>query len=154
MQNTVEIDQAALEREASSIPLGDPPPAEPGAPGADGAQPGAADAGAGEPTAERIAELAAGVEPFVHGLVDVLHANLAPNWRIAPEKQTALAKSGALALALWFPHELPPKYLALMAVAGCAWSIAQDNRNPQTGAYQPRYAPQTSSNAGNAAAAS
>ncbi len=91
----------------------------------------------------------------MHGLVGVLHANLAPNWRVEPDKQAALAKSGALALALWFPHEIPPKYLALLAVGGCVWAIAQDNRNSTTGKFQPRYAPQSapSSDAGNAAAA-
>jgi hypothetical protein len=137
--NEVDVDQQRLAAEASAIDLGAPPPS------GDQVDAGAGQAGAapdGEPSPERIAELAAGAEPLVHGLVDLLHSNLAPNWRLVPEKHAALAKSGALALALWFPHELPPKYVALVAVAGCVWAVAQDNKNPVTGEYQPRHAPQ------------
>lgn len=150
-KNEVSIDQAALEREAAAVDLGEPPPVEGAAPGVDQGAPG--EAGQAEPDAARIAELAAGAEPFLHGVVAMLHASTAPAWHLDPAKHAALAKSGAYALALWFPHELPPKYVALVGVAGVAWSIAQDNRDPRTGAYKPRHVTKPSSDAGDPAAA-
>jgi hypothetical protein len=143
LKNEVPVDQAALEREAAGIDLGAPPP-DPAQPGADaGATAGAAGEGGPELSPEEAAQRAAGAEPLLHGLIELLHTNLAPNWKLDPAKQAALARSASVALVLWFPHEIPPKYVALIGVAAATWAVVQDNKNPLTGELQPRFAPQT-----------
>jgi len=133
-KNEVEIDQAALAAEAASIPMPD------AAPPAEGAAPDAS-AGASEQPQRTPQEFAAGAEPLVLGVLAGLHGIVAPNWTVAPEKMLALTKASALALAYWFPHEIPPKYVALMMVGGSLYAIAQDNRDQKTGAYKPLHAP-------------
>lgn len=138
--NEVDVDVTALQREAASIDLG-PEPApggEPGAAAPDGAQ---LEGTGAEPSPEEIQRMAAGAKPVVAGVLAALHGVVAPAWVVEPQKMAALVDASSLALAYWFPAELPPKYVALVMVAGALYGIAQDNRDPATGAYKPRYAP-------------
>jgi hypothetical protein len=132
-KNEVDIDQAALAAEADAVQIPEAPSS------AEAAQ--AAQVESEAAAVQSVAEFAAGAEPFVGGMLSALHGVVAPNWVIVPARQEALTKAAALALAYWFPHEIPPKYLALIMVAGALHGIAQDNKDPKTGAYKPLHVP-------------
>jgi hypothetical protein len=67
---------------------------------------------------------------------------LAPAWRVQPPEVSKLSLACSRALMLWFPDMLiPPKYMALLVVAGVGFEIVQARRNPETGQLAPRHFP-------------
>lgn len=65
-----------------------------------------------------------------------------PNWHITPAETKDMSDAIVAALMLWFPDGLiPPKYMAVLAIAGVGARIAVARRNPETGELPPRYAP-------------
>lgn len=139
--NAVDVNTAELDAEASRI-LGEAP--------ADLAQPLAIDpasspaiAGddqvAREPTLEEIQAAAAGYEGGAFLIISKASDIVVPAWEITPEERKQLSSSVALVLAAWFPdHQLPPKYVALLAVAGSLYSIVESRRDPETGKLKAR----------------
>ncbi len=64
---------------------------------------------------------------------------LVPAWNVTDQEKTSLADACAQALLLWFPDQLiPPKYMALLVVAGVTLEIVDARRDPKTGALRPR----------------
>lgn len=65
-----------------------------------------------------------------------------PNWRITPAETKDMSDAIVQALMLWFPDGLiPPKYMAILAIAGVGARIAMARRDELTGELPPRYAP-------------
>ncbi len=131
MTNEVDINEQALAAEAAAVGLGDE---QPGAPGVEGEQPAP-----GEVVDVAAAEqFAARAQPMVAKFLAGIAAVAVPNWTITEQQNQELAQSVSFALALWFPHEIPPKYAALLMVGVSCYGISQANRDPQTGKLRPR----------------
>lgn len=65
-----------------------------------------------------------------------------PNWHITPGETKDMSDAIVQALMIWFPDGLiPPKYMAVLAIAGVGARIAMARRHPDTGELPPRYAP-------------
>jgi len=127
---------AALEAEAAAATAGAPLDLEAPAPGAAGAAPGLP-AGPAGPSEE---EVVAGYTLICSELVDLGAVSLVPAWKVTPAESGKLANAMARALVLWFPDMIiPPKYLALLTVAGVAFEIAQARRDPNSGRYLPAH---------------
>jgi hypothetical protein len=136
--NAVEVDQAALAAEADRILAGAPadlaPAIDPAAPALAG------ELAPAEPTLEQIQAAAAGYEGGAFLIVSKAADIVVPAWRISADERKALSSSIALALAAWFPdHQLPPKYVALLGVAGSLYAIVDARRDPETGKLLPRH---------------
>lgn len=132
--NTVQVDEGALAAEADRI-LSDVPAEL--APATDPAIAG--EACAAELTLEQIQAAAAGYEAGAFMIVSQAADVLVPAWEISSDERKALSGSMSLALAAWFPdHQLPPKYMALLAVAGSMYAIVDARRDPTTGKLKPR----------------
>ncbi len=132
MSNEVDIDERALAAEAAAVGLGDEQ--QPAAQGVEGEQPApgeVVDVAAAEQFAKR-------AQPMVAKFLAGIAAVAVPNWTITEQQNQELAQSVSFALALWFPHEIPPKYAALLMVGVSCYGIAQANRDPQTGKLRPR----------------
>jgi hypothetical protein len=143
-ENVVDIEPAVLEQEADAIgaTLG---AIEPAQAAQDDAGQGGADAGPGGAQAldvDQAAAMAASYEAGAFILLRQASRIVAPNWNVTDAENRELAKATATALALWFPdQQLPPKYAALLALAGCVYGIAESRRDPQTGRIRPLRAP-------------
>jgi len=121
---------ASLEAEASAATAGAPVDLEAPAPGAAGAL-------AGPPAGPTEDQIRAGYKLLCGELVDLGAVSLVPAWRVTPAESGKLAGAMAEALLLWFPDNIiPPKYLALLTVAGVAFEIAQARRD-SNGRYLP-----------------
>lgn len=134
-ENVLEIDPATLAAEAAAVDL---PPETP-TPGTPGEQPGpGAELEAGELTLDQAEALAASYEAAAVVLYSQAARIIAPNWNITPAETRELGHATAVALALWFPdQQLPPKYAALLALAGTAYALAESRRDPETGRLPP-----------------
>jgi hypothetical protein len=76
-----------------------------------------------------------------------------PNWKITPAETDDMAAAIVQALMIWFPDGMiPPKYMAVLAIAGVGARIAIARRDPNTGELPPRYAPPPRKSAANGAA--
>ncbi len=136
--NPVELDPAQLAAEADAVDVPDETP-----PGAAGEAPPAAPGGeGGELTFDQAEALAASYEGAAFVLYDQAATIVAPNWQVTRDEKRALAHSTAVALALWFPdQQLPPKYVALLTLAGTFYAITDARRDPATGQLRPLRAP-------------
>jgi hypothetical protein len=66
---------------------------------------------------------------------------LAPAWNVTPEETGRVAGACAQALLLWFPDDIiPPKYMALVVIAGVSFEIIAKRRD-ETGRLRPRFPP-------------
>lgn len=136
----VDVDPETLAAEAAAVDVLELPAAEP-APG----EPAAAGEGA-ELTLDQAEALAASYEAAAFVLFDQAASIAAPNWNVTREEKRQLAHSTAVALAHWFPNQqLPPKYAALLTLAGTAYGIAEARRDPDTGRIRPLRAPRQAS---------
>lgn len=136
MSNEVEVDEEALRAQAAALDIG----AEP-QPGAEPVADVAPETGGDEVArAEAFARQSA---PVIGKLLRGVAAVAVPNWEITSEQHEGLASSVSFALALWFPHEIPPKWAALVGVGMSVYAIAEANRDPSTGALKPRVKPRT-----------
>lgn len=145
MSNEVEVNEEALMAQAAAL---DVPAGEGGA------------SDAAEPEPEVIVDEAARAEAFARQSAPVIGQLLrgvaaiaVPNWTITNQQHQQLAESTAYALALWFPHEIPPKWAALLGVGMSVFAIAQANRDPETGELRPRVKPREAATDGAADAA-
>lgn len=87
-------------------------------------------------------EILAGYTLVCGEVVDLGANALVPAWRVTPAESGKMAGALARAFVLWFPDLIvPPKYLALLAVAGVAFEIAQARKDPATGRYIPAQLP-------------
>lgn len=125
MSNSVEIDAEALAREADAA-IADLPAAETQPP-VDGEAPPVA---TGEMTQEQAQAMAQSIAPGVYLIVDAAADVIAPNWQVTKDEKTKLSDAMSMAFVLWFPDlNVPPKYLALGAVAGTLFGIASARRD-------------------------
>jgi len=86
------------------------------------------------------AELEQGYKMIAFAVMDRTAAIAAPNWNITPQEKDKVSTAVAQALVLWFPDQpIPPKYLALLIVAGCVFEVVEARRDPQTGKLKPRH---------------
>lgn len=152
--NAVDVNTAELDAEADRIlanapaDLAQPPALDPAASPAI-----AGEAIAREPTLEEIQAAAVGYEGGAFLIISKASDVLLPAWEITPDERKQLSSSVAFALAAWFPdHQLPPKYVALLAVAGSLYSIVESRRDPDTGKLKPRRNEKPATAAGQAAA--
>ena len=119
-----------LEADLAAALAGAPPEPEVPAAGEVAEAPGAA-----RPSDD---EILAGYTMICTEVVDLGAGALVPAWRVTPAESGKMAGALARALLLWFPDMIiPPKYLALLAVAGVAFEIAQARKDPATGRYLP-----------------
>lgn len=131
--------QTALDAEADAVPIPQEDNLSASQPGevADTAAPGAPPA-VGEITEEQAAEIAARNRPMVGMLVNGLADTLLPAWNITELERKQLVDSMSLALAYWWPYDtIPPKWMALLSVGLCGYSIANARRN-EDGSWKPR----------------
>jgi hypothetical protein len=129
-ENTVEDTQGApaqLVHEANAAMLD--APLDP-VMGADGAP---APAG---PSAE---DMAKGYAMLGKAALGVICEATVPNWEVNDIEQSKIADALGAACALWFPDEVPPKYAALIVLAGAIGQVAISRRDPATGAFIPRH---------------
>lgn len=135
--NQIEVDEPAIATEVDRILAG--VPADPVT------APAIADDGVPrELTLEEIQAAAAGYEAGAFMIVSQAADVLVPAWGVTADERKALSGSISIALAAWFPnHQLPPKYMALLAVAGSMYSIVESRRDPETGKLKPRRHEQT-----------
>jgi hypothetical protein len=100
-------------------------------------------------------EVLAGYVLVCDQLVDAGCNALVPAWKVSPREVSKLGTACAKALLLWFPDQIiPPKYMALLAIVGVGFEIAQARRDPRTGRYLPGQLPdQAPEQTGPAAAA-
>lgn len=125
---------ADLEREALAVAAAAPVDPAP----APGAVPVSAPIAG--PTEE---EVFAGYDMICTELIDSGCTALLPAWQVSPPEVSKLSAVCAKALMLWFPDMIiPPKYLALLTIAGVGFEIAQARKDPATGRYRPGRLPE------------
>ena len=72
-------------------------------------------------------------------LLDSTCEAVIPAWRVTPEEKGRMGAALSRALVLWFPYEIPEKWVALVVIAGVGLEIAAKRKDPQTGKYLPRH---------------
>jgi hypothetical protein len=102
--------------------------------------PAATDPGA-VPISPSVADMGAGYSMIAAALLDTTCELTVPAWEITTDEKTKLADAIGNACALWFPGEIPPKWAALIVLAGAAGQIAMARRDPATGGFRPRFRP-------------
>lgn len=84
------------------------------------------------------AEVLAGYEMVCTQLIDSGCNAIIPAWQVTPPEVSKLSTACSKALMLWFPDMIiPPKYMALLVIAGVGFDIAQARKDPNTGRYRP-----------------
>ncbi len=126
--STVQVDPAQLDAEATLIAseheAANPPTLDPLAPEL--------------PPVPDLAQQRAGYRMLAFALADRASSVLLPAWEIQPEENGTFADACAEALVLWFPDQLiPPKYMALLVLAGVSLEIVEKRRDPVTGKLRP-----------------
>lgn len=128
----VRIDEVALASEADAI-------AQEFAQSQPAAQPGEVAPGEAGQTGPSEADVLAGYRMISFAIVDRGFEIGAPAWAVTNEEKTRLADAMAQALVLWFPDQpIPPKYLALLVLAGVGLEIVAARKDPLTGQLKPR----------------
>ena len=124
----VNVDEAALAAEASAVVNALPPVAPVG------------DASAPvDPSQPSPEQVKAGYKLVCDALVSRGFDVMAPAWNVTPVETGRIGDATADALLLWFPDQIiPPKYLALLVVAGVTMEVIDARRDPQTGQLRPR----------------
>jgi hypothetical protein len=89
------------------------------------------------------AEILAGYEMVCTELLDQGCTAIVPAWQVTPHEVGRLSTACSKALLLWFPDMIiPPKYMALLVIAGVGFEIAKARRDPDTGRYRPARLPE------------
>jgi hypothetical protein len=102
------------------------------------------------------AEVEEGYKLISYAVVERGAEIFAPAWGITHDENSRVSTGIARALVLWFPDQpIPPKYLALLVIAGTVAEIVNARKDPTTGKLKPRFHAKQSkdSAAGSAAAA-
>lgn len=125
----VEIDPKSLELEADAVALEHPAP-----PVVDASVEAPGDP-VGQASPEQVLQ---GYKLLTSAVTDRVADTFMPAWQLTPGERGSFADACANALLLWFPDQiLPPKYMALLVVAGVGLEIAQKRRDPRTGDFLP-----------------
>jgi hypothetical protein len=132
---TVTDEQTAAPADESAQLKQDVAAALAGAPVEEALPPGEGEpAPAAQPTE---AEVLAGYVIVSTALIEAGAGAIAPAWAITPEETGKLALAMSQAALLWFPdHIIPPKYMALVVIAGVSFEIINARREP-SGKFRP-----------------
>lgn len=95
--------------------------------------------GAPAPTGPSIDDMAAGYSALAGAALGMLTDAACPAWEITKDEKTEFADALGKACALWFPGEIPEKWVALIVVAGAGAQIVAKRRDPATGGFKPRF---------------
>jgi hypothetical protein len=88
------------------------------------------------------AEVLAGYEMVCTELIDQGCTAVVPAWQVTPHEVGRLSTACSKALLLWFPDMIiPPKYMALLVIAGVGFEIANARRDPNPGRLRPARLP-------------
>ena len=95
---------------------------------------------ADEAAAVQIANAEEGYKILALAVVGQGYELFAPAWHVTPLEKSDMSDALVAALLLWFPDGLiPPKYMALLVIAGIGAKIAIARRDPVTGLLAPRH---------------
>ncbi len=86
-----------------------------------------------------IDDMAAGYAQLAGAALGMLTDAACPAWEITKDEKTEFADALGKACALWFPGEIPEKWVALIVVAGVGGRIVAGRRDPATGGMLPRF---------------
>lgn len=75
------------------------------------------------------------------GVLDMTFGMVAPAWEVTDSEKSKLSIALGKACALWFPGDIPPKWIALIVVVGACGEIVATRRDPDTGRLKPRFYP-------------
>jgi hypothetical protein len=129
--NPVDIDAAALAREADGVALPEGSEAQPSTgeptPGADDPTMPA------ELTLEQAMQSAAPLAKKIKPIVERFAARIVPAWKLTGEECSAVADDVALCMVLWAPaiNDLPPKWMALAALGLNVYAITDARRDTE-----------------------
>lgn len=84
-------------------------------------------------------DIAAGYSMLAGAALGTLCEAACPAWEITDEEKNDFAGALGKACALWFPGEIPEKWVALIVVAGVGSKIVTARRDPATGGLLPRF---------------
>lgn len=122
------MDTAQLQADAdAALASAPPPPPEPGAPLA--------------PVGPSQADIEKGYAMLAEAAIGMSFRLAAPAWEITNDETTRLSTALGHAVALWFPNEIPEKWVALIVVAAVGAEIVGSRRDPETGRLKPRFYP-------------
>ncbi len=85
------------------------------------------------------ADMEAGYAMLAGAALDMTCEMAVPAWEVTDDEKGKLAAALGKACALWFPGEIPEKYVALLVLAGSVGQIVAARRDPSTGRLKPRY---------------
>jgi hypothetical protein len=86
-----------------------------------------------------VADMGAGYAALAEAVLGSTFEVVAPAWAVTDPEKSKLAKALGVAVALWFPGEIPEKWVALIVVAGAGFEIVAARRDPATGKLKPRF---------------
>jgi hypothetical protein len=86
-----------------------------------------------------VADMGAGYAALAEAVLGGTFEVVAPAWAVTEPEKSKLAKALGVAVALWFPGEIPEKWVALIVVAGAGFEIVAARRDPATGKLKPRF---------------
>jgi hypothetical protein len=97
---------------------------------------GAAPAAATGPSPD---DMAAGYSMLAGATLGTVCEMACPAWEITDDEKNDFAAALGKACALWFPGDIPEKWVALIVVAGVGSKIVAARRDPRTGGLKPRF---------------
>lgn len=86
-----------------------------------------------------IDDMAAGYAELGSAALDMLTETACPAWEITTDEKDKFAGALGKACALWFPADIPEKWIALIVLAGVGGRIIGARRDPLTGGFKPRF---------------
>jgi hypothetical protein len=85
------------------------------------------------------ADMAAGYAQLAGAALGMSFELACPAWEITNVEKDQFADALGKACALWFPGDIPEKWIALIIVAGVGGRIVAARRDPTTGGLRPRF---------------
>lgn len=87
------------------------------------------------------AAMEAGYAMLAGGVLDMSFEMTCPAWEVTDDEKDKLAAALGKACAIWFPGDIPEKWIALIVVAGVGGKIVAARRDSVTGGLRPRFRP-------------
>jgi hypothetical protein len=87
------------------------------------------------------ADMEAGYAELAGAALGMTFELTCPAWEITDDEKDKFAVALGKACALWFPGDIPEKWIALIIVAGVGGRIVAARRDPLTGGFKPRFKP-------------
>lgn len=84
-------------------------------------------------------DMAAGYSMLAGAALGTVCELTCPAWNITDEEKDSFSAALGKACALWFPGDIPEKWVALIVVAGVGSKIVAARRDPATGGLKPRF---------------